>query len=81
MGFPQPGKIGRFPQERREQMMIQITAGGLICLLVAILCILAVLMLVITAKIAASQGGKVGLFTLAITFLCLIAGLLLASAT
>jgi len=57
--------------------MIEIAVSSLVCLIGAAVCIIVAGVITLLARLAASQGGAIGFFTLAAIFLCAMGGLLL----
>ncbi len=57
--------------------MIQIAFLSLLCLIVAVVCLVVAGIIGFMARLAASQGGAVGCFMLASVFLCGVGGLLI----
>ncbi len=57
--------------------MVEMAITSLVYMGVALMCIGAALVLGVLAKISASQRGAVGLFVLAIIFLCALSAMLL----
>ena len=60
-------------------MASQLAIGGLICLVVAIACLAVASVLALFAKMAASDGGRIGCFVLAVAVLCIVGAALLCA--
>ncbi len=53
--------------------MVKLAIGSLICLIVAVACVVVAAMITLLARVAASQGGATGCFTLAAALLIVLA--------